>query len=508
MPITAKIAHVETVGLSAAQVENAPSEVGSQRFDGTAVVLVPITAKIVHAETVGLSAAQVESTPSEGGSQWFDGTAVFPVPITAEIVHAEIVGLSCEVTVVDAQVVSPSVGTTGSNLLNIPVVHVENVHAGVEVVSLSAGTTAVVESLEDEAAGNDSSNTGNVSKKRKARQNAKSSKQRARRVRQREAGAVATQMEEGMKDKVDRASSKFIHDPMPLCPVSACEVTSPSVLDDKDGLVHEAASTDTVYLSAGMLVSAAEVSQTGAVEEDKRAESISPDQFSRPRKSKSARIDDTTPMAMAATDVVLSNEVSTTQVGLEEAEVGTAGVARVESGFSDEEPSSAADPYARPRGSKSARIGGAETNFQITIPAAPVTFNVLIPGDADPRDKKLTGSKLPATFGNTESMGTPTAEPQAVPEKMRIDTGSNNVIVDSNTDTVVADDDEETSDEDIRKRKSSKPRSSEGRAKRNERKSKLQKARKAARISYGQLDRGGSDAGGEEDRRDWQASEL
>ena len=34
------------------------------------------------------------------------------------------------------------------------------------------------------------------------------------------------------------------------------------------------------------------------------------------------------------------------------------------------------------------------------------------------------------------------------------------------------------------------------------------KARKAARISDGQLDRGGSGAGGGEDRRDWQASEL
>jgi hypothetical protein len=62
-------------------------------------------------------------------------------------------------------------------------------------------------------------------------------------------------------------------------------------------------------------------------------------------------------------------------------------------------------------------IGGAETNFQITIPAAPVIFNVLIPGDADPRDKKLDGSRLSVTFGNTESMGTTAAEPQVIPEK-------------------------------------------------------------------------------------------
>ena len=88
------------------------------------------------------------------------------------------------------------------------------------------------------------------------------------------------------------------------------------------------------------------------------------------------------------------------------------------------------------------------------------------------------------------------------------DAGCNNLMVDANKDTMGADDDEGTSDEDIRKRKSSKPRSSEVRAKQNERKRKLQKARRAARISHGQLDRGGSRAGGGEDRRDWQASEL
>ena len=115
--------------------------------------------------------------------------------------------------------------------------------------------------------------------------------------------------------------------------------------------------------------------------------------------------------------MVLSVDVSLTQAGLEEAGVGNAELARIEADFSDEEPSSAVDPYARPRGSKSARIGGAEMNFEITIPAAPVTFNVLIPGDVDPRDKKLDGSRLSATFGNTESMGTTAAEPQAVPEK-------------------------------------------------------------------------------------------
>ena len=54
---------------------------------------------------------------------------------------------------------------------------------------------------------------------------------------------------------------------------------------------------------------------------------------------------------------------------------------------------------------------------EITIPAAPVTFNVLIPGDVDPRDKKLAGSNLSATYGSAESMGTTAAEPQAVPEK-------------------------------------------------------------------------------------------
>jgi hypothetical protein len=121
---------------------------------------------------------------------------------------------------------------------------------------------------------------------------------------------------------------------------------------------------------------------------------------------------------MAATDVGPSDDVPITQAGLEKAEVGSAEVARVKAGLSDDEPSSVADPYARPRGLKSARIGGAETIFQITIPAAPVTFNVLLSGDVDPRDKILAGSKLSATFGNTaESMVTTAAEPQAVPDK-------------------------------------------------------------------------------------------
>ena len=103
----------------------------------------------------------------------------------------------------------------------------------------------------------------------------------------------------------------------------------------------------------------------------------------------------------------------------EKAEVGSAEVARGESGSSDEESSSAADSYARPRGSKSARIGGTGTIFQITIPATPVTFSVLLPGDVDPRDKMLAGPNRSATPGNYESMGTTTTEQQAVPEKKR-----------------------------------------------------------------------------------------
>jgi hypothetical protein len=109
-------------------------------------------------------------------------------------------------------------------------------------------------------------------------------------------------------------------------------------------------------------------------------------------------------MGMATTDVALSVDVPITQAGLQKAEVGTAGVVRVESGLSDDAPSNAADLYARPMGLKSARIGGAETIFQITIPAAPVTFNVLLSGDVHPRDKKLAGSNLSATFGMVETV--------------------------------------------------------------------------------------------------------
>ena len=82
-----------------------------------------------------------------------------------------------------------------------------------------------------------------------------------------------------------------------------------------------------------------------------------------------------------------------------------------------EAPSIAADPYARPRGFKSARIGGEGTISQITIPAAPVTFSVLLSGDVDPRDMMLAEPNLSATFESSEYMGTTTAEPQAVPEK-------------------------------------------------------------------------------------------
>jgi hypothetical protein len=103
---------------------------------------------------------------------------------------------------------------------------------------------------------------------------------------------VATQEGEGAKDRGDRLSLQFVHDPTPLCPDSACEATSPSVLVDNVSLAHETASTETVCLSAGTLVSADEVSQTVALDKDRRAETISPGQYSRPRNSKSARIDD------------------------------------------------------------------------------------------------------------------------------------------------------------------------------------------------------------------------
>ena len=105
-------------------------------------------------------------------------------------------------------------------------------------------------------------------------------------------------------------------------------------------------------------------------------------------------------MAMTATDVGLRDDAPIAQAGPEKEETGSVEVARAESGSSGEEPSSAADSYARPRGSKSARIGGAETISQITIPAAPVTFNVLLSGDADPRDNMLAGPNLSATPGN------------------------------------------------------------------------------------------------------------
>ncbi len=47
----------------------------------------------------------------------------------------------------------------------------------------------------------------------------------------------------------------------------------------------------------------------GGIAEDIQAETIRPGQYSRPRKPKSARVDDTTPMAISATDVALCDDV-------------------------------------------------------------------------------------------------------------------------------------------------------------------------------------------------------
>ena len=135
--------------------------------------------------------------------------------------------------------------------------------ACVEVVNPRAGGKADIESLEDGAACHDCSDTGTTSNKRKARQMAMRRNQRkAKHDRLRMTGDVVTQEEEGIKDRGDRTNVKFVHDPTPLCLDSNSEVTSPSVLDDNDSLAQEAARTETACLSAGMLVSADEVSQT------------------------------------------------------------------------------------------------------------------------------------------------------------------------------------------------------------------------------------------------------
>ncbi len=70
-------------------------------------------------------------------------------------------------------------------------------------------------------------------------------------------------------------------------------------------------------------------------------------------------------MAMAASDVVLRIDVPITQAGLGKAEVGTAEVARVEPGLSDVEPSSAADPYARPRGQSRHELAVQRRSFKL-----------------------------------------------------------------------------------------------------------------------------------------------
>jgi hypothetical protein len=208
---------------------------------------------------------------------------------------------------------------------------------------------------------------------RRAEQNRRSSQKEKNRKRkaQENVGAMSTHEAEGTKTRgAVETSYEITHDPDPLCPTVAG-------VDKKLASAMTGRGASTYHNANAKKVQIAPVEKMGAAK----------------------------------------NSDFITQAGFEKAGVGNAELARIEAGFSDEEPSSAVDPYARPRGSKSARIGGAEMNFEITIPAAPVTFNVLIPGDVDPRDKMLAGPKPSATFENTESIGTTASEPQAVPEK-------------------------------------------------------------------------------------------
>jgi hypothetical protein len=84
---------------------------------------------------------------------------------------------------------------------------------------------------------------GQVSNKRKARQNAMRYKQRiARRCKLQEIGDGVLQTEEGAKDQGDRTSSKFVHDLNPLCPDSESEAMNPITSASDDVLVQEGAS--------------------------------------------------------------------------------------------------------------------------------------------------------------------------------------------------------------------------------------------------------------------------
>ena len=121
----------------------------------------------------------------------------------------------------------------------------------------------------------------------------------SKRKKQLSAGTEATHEAEGAKTRdADVSSVEFAHEPDPLYPTVDGDAKERAP-DDNDGLAYEAASTEAIRLCAGMSVSADEVSQTGALENDGQAGTISPGQYFRPRKSKSARIDYTTPMAMA-----------------------------------------------------------------------------------------------------------------------------------------------------------------------------------------------------------------
>ena len=63
------------------------------------------------------------------------------------------------------------------------------------------------------------------------------------------------------------SSIEFAHEPDPLY-LTVDGDAKERAPDVKDSLAHEAASTETVCLSAGRTVSANGVSQTGALEED------------------------------------------------------------------------------------------------------------------------------------------------------------------------------------------------------------------------------------------------
>ena len=140
-------------------------------------------------------------------------------------------------------------------------------------------------------------------------------------------------------------SSEFDHDPTPLRPDSDSEATNPGSQEDNVAPTHEKASTETARLSVEAAVNnvlTPVVTRAGSVQ----AETTS---------SRGG-----TAVDVEAVSAKRSGAADPSAIAAGEAGTENSDVTRVEAGLRDGEPIGVGESFVRPRGSKSARIGGQE----------------------------------------------------------------------------------------------------------------------------------------------------